>query len=98
MANHNLNLSDQDAAAYSVAAQKCPGCHRVIVVLKLHMGRGSQERIVYPKAVARRTFSEDDIGESFLTDYTEACLVLTDSAKASAALSRRCVQNILREK
>jgi len=30
-------------------------------------------------------------------DYTEACLVFPDSAKASAALSRRCLQHILRE-
>jgi len=30
-------------------------------------------------------------------DYIEACLVLPDSAKASAALSRRCLQNLLRD-
>lgn len=29
--------------------------------------------------------------------YNEACVVLADSAKASAALSRRCLQTILRE-
>jgi hypothetical protein len=29
-------------------------------------------------------------------DYREACLVLPDSAKASAALSRRCLQHLLR--
>jgi len=31
-------------------------------------------------------------------DYQEACLVLGDSAKASAALSRRCLQQLLRQK
>ncbi|MGA7431580.1 MAG: DUF4145 domain-containing protein, partial [Xanthobacteraceae bacterium] len=30
------------------------------------------------------------------TDYVEACCVLPISAKASAALARRCLQNILR--
>ena len=30
-------------------------------------------------------------------DYTEACLVLQISTKASAALSRRCLQNLLRD-
>lgn len=34
----------------------------------------------------------------FASDYNEACLILTLSPKASAALSRRCLQNILREK
>ena len=31
-------------------------------------------------------------------DYSEACLVLPDSEKASAALCRRCLQNLLRQK
>jgi len=31
------------------------------------------------------------------SDYNEACIVLQDSPKASAALSRRCLQNLLRE-
>ena len=30
-------------------------------------------------------------------DYFEACLVSPDSSKASAALSRRCLQNLLRD-
>lgn len=30
-------------------------------------------------------------------DYTDACKVLSDSPKASAALSRRCLQNLLRD-
>ena len=38
------------------------------------------------------------VPEEIACDYNEACLVLGDSAKASAALSRRCLQNVLREK
>jgi hypothetical protein len=38
------------------------------------------------------------VPEEFAADYREACLVLTDSPKASAALSRRCLQLLLREK
>jgi hypothetical protein len=34
----------------------------------------------------------------FSTDWKEACLVFTDSPKASAALSRRCLQQVLVEK
>ena len=36
--------------------------------------------------------------DEFKADYQEACLTLSDSPKASAALSRRCLQLILREK
>lgn len=39
-----------------------------------------------------------EVDERFAVDYKEACLILTLSPKASAALSRRCLQNILREK
>lgn len=35
---------------------------------------------------------------SITEDYSEACTVLSDSPKASAALSRRCLQHLIREK
>jgi hypothetical protein len=38
-----------------------------------------------------------DVPEQFAKDYREACNVLDDSPKASAALSRRCLQHLLRE-
>ena len=53
--------------------------------------------IVHPRAPSR-TPLPDDVPESFAGDYREACLVLADSPKASAALSRRCLQNLLRDK
>ena len=39
-----------------------------------------------------------EVPVEFSQDYKEACLVLNLSPKASAALSRRCLQHILREK
>jgi Domain of unknown function (DUF4145) len=38
-----------------------------------------------------------DVPKEIAEDYVEACLVLPMSAKASAALSRRCLQNILHQ-
>jgi hypothetical protein len=52
--------------------------------------------LVRPKASNRPVPPE--VPSKFAEDYTEACLVLPDSPKASAALSRRCLQHILREK
>ena len=52
--------------------------------------------MVYPKAPDRGVPSE--VPEEFAADFREACLVIGDSEKASAALSRRCLQNLLREK
>jgi hypothetical protein len=39
-----------------------------------------------------------EVDNKFASDYKEACLILTFSPKASAALSRRCLQKILRDK
>jgi len=38
-----------------------------------------------------------EVPKDLAEDYTESCLVLPDSPKASAALSRRCLQALLRK-
>ena len=53
--------------------------------------------LVRPKG-SNRPPVPPEVPPEFTEDYTEACLVLPDSPKASAALSRRCLQHILREK
>lgn len=50
---------------------------------------------VWPKGVARAPVPVE-VPPEIAEDYKEACLVLADSPKASAALSRRCLQNVLR--
>jgi hypothetical protein len=44
-----------------------------------------------------RPICPPEVPSHIADDYAEACLVLKISPKASAALSRRCLQNILRE-
>ena len=39
-----------------------------------------------------------EVTDSYKADFVEACAVLPYSPKASAALSRRCLQAILRDK
>ena len=39
-----------------------------------------------------------EVPSPYAEDYSEVCLTLVDSAKASAAISRRCLQHILRDK
>ncbi|AOJ88275.1 hypothetical protein WS87_05335 [Burkholderia sp. MSMB0856] len=52
--------------------------------------------MVYPR-VANRPKPPQQVPAHIAEDYVEACLVLSDSPKASAALSRRCLQTVLRE-
>lgn len=54
-----------------------------------------KEEILFPKSIARDPISKH-VPEPYRNDFIEACLVLTDSPKASAAISRRCLQSILR--
>jgi hypothetical protein len=51
---------------------------------------------VWPRFAQREPLG-DGVPEALKTDYLEACEVLPISAKASAALSRRVLQAILRE-
>jgi len=53
--------------------------------------------LVNPKG-SNRPPVPPEVPPDFTEDYIEACLVLPDSPKASAALSRRCLQHILGEK
>ena len=54
-------------------------------------------QLIYPKG-SNRPPVPAEVPKQFSDDYLEACLVLADSPKASAALSRRCLQNIIRDK
>jgi hypothetical protein len=87
--------------------QKCPSCNRFILVLEcghaIVNGLGQLVQItdprslqVYPKGSLRPQCPKE-VPKDLASDYGESCLVLPDSAKASAALSRRCLQHLLRE-
>jgi len=46
---------------------------------------------------ASRPSCPSEVTPNLAGDYVEACTVLPDSAKAAAALGRRCLQNLLRD-
>lgn len=85
----------------------CPACQRLIVYLIagrwLGQGNGANllevvhRELVRPRACNRPPLSAE-VPACFAEVYKEACLVLDLSPKASAALSRRCLQHLLREK
>ncbi len=51
--------------------------------------------LIRPK-ISGRPPVPPDVPNKYAEDYKESCLVLADSPKASAALSRRCLQHLLR--
>jgi len=56
--------------------------------------------LVYPRAALRKACPSEVLktAPDLAADHKEACLVLADSPKASAALSRRCLQSLLRQR
>ena len=77
---------------------RCPACDEWIIQIGTrseHRHIPSDWRQVYPVGANRGPVSSD-VPSEIAHDYIEACNVLPISPKASAALSRRCLQNVLR--
>lgn len=92
-------LGKDDDFNWIVFWQRCPSCKKFVIALnRISLINNSDEGsfLAYPKTFSRTPLSPD-VPDPFAQDYKEACLVIADSPKASAALSRRCLQNILRE-
>ena len=88
----------------------CPECNRLIAFIGEvghilpQAGRAEfpvlirTKQLVFPIVKTTRKRPPKDVPDIYANDYYEACLVLNDSPKASAALSRRCLQNVLHNK
>lgn len=108
----SLFLGRDSQGAWILARRRCPTCVRFIFHLERgdtgsvpQSVEGTQNirhsvvlnaTMVVPRGIARMPVPKE-VPADIVEDYMEACLVLVDSAKASAALSRRCLQNLLRQ-
>jgi hypothetical protein len=105
------DLGEDPDGTWIVSWDDCPSCNRLIINLqrwKVHgylvSGDGSrepndikeEERLIRPRSSSRGP-APSTVPRAIAGDYQEACIVLPDSPKASAALSRRCLQNLLRD-
>lgn len=79
--------------AWNYRTAHCPACDKIILEM---FSRGfSNFRQLIPIGGSRGP-TPNEVPEAIAQDYEEACNVLPLSPKASAALSRRCLQNMLR--
>ena len=104
-----VDLGEDSKSFYSVFKRLCPHCGRYVFTLferydRVNVGGRlpnsyyqERETLFFPKGISRTPIGPEVPGE-FANDYKEACVTLGDSPKASAALSRRCLQHLLREK
>jgi len=105
------NIEYDKSDLWSINSMTCPECKRLILIL---FGRGKRKittknkglvemdgifenRYILPKSINRDPIPKE-VDNKYKNDFEEACLVLSDSPKASAALSRRSLQAILVDK
>ena len=96
--------TDRDGS-WALITRVCPTCKRFVLQLsegkltKYPSGQSEFKPIdnclIRPRCPSR-TPLPPEVPRDYAADYAEGCLVLADSAKASAALSRRCLQHLLR--
>ncbi len=98
------DLGEDKFSEFTAVTRVCPACGRMIVHMheRFEKDRGGnylaqRAFALHPRSMARESL-HPSVGDEFAQDYREACNTLADSPKASAALSRRCLQHILREK
>lgn len=110
--NFNQHYIGKDSEGhFFVMIMNCPNDNCKKLIIELRKGEAqfnSQvngyfltntiEKIFVRPLKANRPPVPIEVEKQFAEDYNEACLVFPYSPKASAALSRRCLQNILRDK
>ena len=76
-----------------VYSSQCPNCKKPIVTAEIKVDGNISSKLVHPRGVVRTVAEE--VPKHIGKDFLEAAAVLEISEKASAALSRRCLQNLL---
>lgn len=79
-----------------IQSMNCPNCHKVSIDI---VGVGSQfpNRIMHFNPISLAKVYPDYIPQAIRSDYEEAHAILNLSPKASATLSRRCLQGMIRD-
>jgi hypothetical protein len=94
-----LGKSPNALEVWVLWSMACPECEQLIAELHRTSFDGKEERyraLVWPRSGARPLPPE--VTGRWRADFAQAVNVLTISPKASAALSRRMLQDIIREK
>ena len=88
---------------FDLFSVKCPNCNKLVISMRMKIpipGGGlaftGNEYILWPYMVGRKP-APPEVPENIGANYNEASSILSLSPKASAALSRRCLQTILRD-
>lgn len=91
-----LNERKSHKETLTINFNKCPSCNRISSYIIADGSDFNGEIIqINPRSIAKRL--PDYIPASIIQDYEEACLIADLSPKASATLSRRVLQYMIRD-
>ncbi len=95
-------VAESGAERIRLTYSECPNCRHIVLTLE-ELGPSFQgsgliyEHTVWPLSSGRAP-APAEVPVSIADDYNEAALVFLFSPKASAALSRKCIQSVLLDK
>ena len=92
---YNRFINKPEQTTLEVKFYKCPSCDKVTIIAD---GKGllsEKQYFIHPTSNSKQ-FPEY-VPEAIRNDYEEACEILYHSPKASATLSRRCLQGMIRD-
>lgn len=90
-------------ARWSFLQRECPACARSFLSLVAESGPArdgthcTKVECLSESTTLRCLILPKEVPDRFARDYREACLALEDIPQASATISRRCLQHLLRE-
>lgn len=92
-----LGVEDEKSTQWITASMQCPACGKALINIEKYGASGQSlgSWPVYPR-FSTRPPAPPEVPAEIAEDFNEAAAVLTISPKASAALSRRCLQGILK--
>lgn len=91
-----LNGPQRDTSTLEITYYRCPNCGEYTIIVHGLGGKVSDiNTILHPRSRAKQF--PDYIPNAIRNDYEEACAIVNLSPKASATLSRRCLQGMIRD-
>lgn len=104
-------IGEDTDSSFGIISYVCPSCQKIVIKL-IEMPKNNvfsmnktaiynpeyikSKNTVYPQNINRPPIPKE-VPLKYATDYNEACLILNYSPKASATLSRRCLQSIIHD-
>lgn len=91
----NIKTAPPRPGQILISHYSCPSCNKITILATVDHGDVLNTVNIEPTSLAKKF--PKYIPEGIRNDYEEACAIVSLSPKASATLSRRCLQGMIRD-